>query len=71
MYRVEALFPLILSLVSGLSVTNNGSPRREERKHARNQVCTANSRNCGITYRILREPKSRKTGDGAVVVREV
>ena len=66
------MFPLILSLVLGPTKNNNGRPRRENNKYARNLVCTADIRNCGITYQIrCKDLKSRKTGDGAAIVGEV
>ena len=74
--RADALFPLILSLVSKLLSVNNGIPRKEEKHCARDLAWNAISRNCGITYGdLMKVPKNQtnnlgplKGGDGVVVV---
>ena len=60
--RARALGPSILSLVSMLFRNNNGIPRREENKCARNRLRNAQAGNYGITYGRGRAPNNTIVG---------
>jgi hypothetical protein len=48
--RADASLTLILSWVLKLLSNNDGIPRKEDKKYARDQVWITVPRNCGITY---------------------